>query len=113
MSLEHTEDTELQEGLLGQICLRPCEGSEHVSHCEVMSVLLWVRWEHVGHAYREVLQLLALRLLMFMCESNHFDLLRTWILKGSFTKERVYLTQEIPSELTHSYSCNAISEVHR
>lgn len=76
-------------------------------------MLLWVRWEDVGHACREVLQLLVLRLLMFMCKINHFDLLRIWILKGNFTKERVYLAQEIPSELTPSYSCSAVSEVRR
>lgn len=111
MSLEHAEDTELQEGFLSQVCLRSCEGSEHFSHCEVMSVLLWVSYE--GRAYREVLQLLVLRLLMFMCKMNHFDLLQIWILKGNFTKERVYLAQEIPSELPPSYSCNAVSEVPR
>lgn len=58
-------------------------------------MLLWVRWEHVGHHCREVLQLLVSRLLMFMCKISHIDLLRVWILKGNFTKERVYLAQEI------------------
>lgn len=67
----------------------------------------------MGHAYGEVLQLLVLRLLMFMCKIKHFDLLRIWILKGKFAKERVYLAQEVPSELTPSHGCNAVSEVYR
>lgn len=58
----------------------------------------------MGHAYREVLQLLVLRLLMVTCKINDFDLLRIWLLKVNFTKERVYLAQEILSGLTPSYA---------